>query len=448
MGDADMEMTGSDHSSTAESPAETETSRKGFSRNYLIYAVGLMALVNLLNYMDRQLMGILLEPIRREFGFSDAQGGLLTGFAFSLFYIIFGLPAAHLADRSSRRKLLAAAAALWSIMTGLCGAAGNYMWLLLARFGVGVGEAGALPAIHSMISDMLPPRRRGLAMSILGVGMLIGIMCGLSIGGWIADRHGWRMAFLAAMIPGFLVSLIVFLTLRDPPRGFADGITVRATPVPMREALAILWRRRSYRNLVAGFSVTGIGYMGITIWVAPYFIRVHGMSIAEVGAALAVVHGVAGVAGSLLGGALGDWINRFDERGHLWVVCLSAVVTPILAIVTFLVEDAWLAMWIFGVLTIFSSMWTGPYYAAQQGVSGVRIRASGAAIGMMFFNLIGVGLGPVLVGYLSDLLTPTHGVLSLRYALLAVQPIFVIGLFFYVRALATMRQDLAEAAAA
>ncbi len=182
-----MVQTSSDLSSATELPEEKQTEFGGYSRGYLIYAVGLMAVVNLLNYLDRQLMVILLEPIRREFGFSDAQAGLLTGFAFSLFYMLLALPAARLADRSSRRKLLAGAVALWSIMTGLCGLAGSYSTLLMARFGVGVGEAGALPTIHSLISDKLPQRRRGLAMSVLSVGVVMGVMSGLSAGGWIAD---------------------------------------------------------------------------------------------------------------------------------------------------------------------------------------------------------------------------------------------------------------------
>lgn len=442
-----MVQTGSDRSSTATLPEES-AGFQGFSRNYLIYAVGLMGIVQVLNYLDRQIMVILLEPIRRDFGFSDAQGGLLTGFAFSLFYLTFVLPAARLADRVSRRKLLAGALALWSIMTGLCGLAGNYMWLLVARFGVGVGEAGALPSIHSMISDYLPQRRRGIAMSVLSVGIVVGVMCGLSAGGWLADRYGWRTAFLAAMVPGLFVSLIVFLTLRDPPRGFADGITTKVEPVPMRAALITLWRRPTYRNTVIGISLAAIGYMGTAAWTAPYFIRTHGMSASEVGFAFALIHGTAGVAGSLLGGALGDWINRFDKRGHLWVVCLSVVVTPFLFTITYLLEDARLAMWAYGITTIFLSMWYGPFYAVQQSLAGVRNRAIAASAGTILFNFVGTGLGPLIIGSLSDSMASDHGVLSLRYGLLMIQPVFVIGLFFLMRGLRTLREDLVEGAKA
>jgi predicted MFS family arabinose efflux permease len=417
-----------------------------FGRGYIIYAVGLMTLVNVLNYMDRQLMAILLEPIKRDFGLSDSQAGLLTGLAFSLLYTALALPAARLADRHSRRLLLSIAVATWSLATGLCGVAGSFSVLLIARLGVGVGEAGVLPTMHSMISDMLPPRRRAIAMSALGVGATTGAMIGVGLGGWVAQNHGWRTAFYAAMFPGLLISLVVFLTLRNPPRGFSDGVQHDGPAPKLGEAVGALLRRPAYRNIIIGIALGAVGMMGSAAWSGPFYMRVHGLTPAEVGAWFTFAHGISGFAGVLLGGALADWLHKYDDRAHVWVVSLSLGMAGVLSAVTYSVADARLSLIMYCLTAAFMAMWMGPLMAAQQGLSGVRYRAIGSATQMIGFNLIGTAGGPLLIGALSDALAPRFGIEALRYAMLLVLPFFFVGLLFMLMALRTMRADMADAA--
>jgi len=223
-----------------------------FKSRYVAYAVILMGAIHMINYMDRFLMTMLLEPTKAEFGLSDLWAGLLSGFGFVALYAILSLPMARLAQRFSRRRLLALSLALFSTMTGLCGIASSFVMLFLFRLGVGVGETAVLPSIHSLVSDMTSPRRRGLAMSVIGVGATLGAMLGFGFGGWMASQHGWRPAFLAGMAPGLILAVIAWLTLRDPPRGLSDGVENHVPPPPLGTALRLLWQRRSYRYLSLG----------------------------------------------------------------------------------------------------------------------------------------------------------------------------------------------------
>ena len=217
------------------------------SKSYRYYALGLLTLTYALNFVDRQILAILQEPIKAELGLSDSQLGLLTGFAFAVFYVVCGIPIARWADRGVRRSIIALAIAVWSVMTGLCGLAQNYVQLLLARIGVGVGEAGGSPPAHSMISDIFPPAERATALSTYSVGINIGIMVGFLMGGWLNEFFGWRVAFLAVCVPGLVMALVLRLTLAEPERGYSEGVATNESEVSapsFTEVVVKLWSLR------------------------------------------------------------------------------------------------------------------------------------------------------------------------------------------------------------
>lgn len=417
------------------------------STRYAVYAVGLLSVVHLINYMDRFVLMILLEPIRLEFGLDDSQAGLLSGLAFALVYTGLALPAARLADRSSRRKLLSAMAGFWSVMTGLCGLAVNFPMLLIARLGIGVGEAGVLPTIHSLISDMVAPHRRGLAMAILATGATLGSTIGLGLGGWISETHGWRAVFLLAMGPGLVASALVFLTLRDPIRGVSDGVTAESAPPRLGEALGVLWRRRAYRYSVIGISLVAVTQLGTSAWQPAFFVRVHGMSQGQTGAMMSLAYGVASAGGVLVGGVVNDLLHRFDKRLSLAFIGVSIVASGLIWFVMFgWAEGAMIPVMLWSACFA-GALWSAPFYAMQQSLSGVRLRVTGSAVGMIGFNLLGQGFGPLIVGMISDHLAPTAGVDSLRYALMILQVFGFVGLGIVMLSLPTLTADLEAAVA-
>ncbi len=250
--------------------------------SYLNYVLFMLAVVAFFNYLDRMVLSMLLQPIKDELGFSDAQLGLLTGFAFALFYATFGIPIARLADRKSRVTILSVCMALWSAMTAACGLAQNFVHMLLARMGVGVGEAGCVPTSHSLLSDYVPPEKRALALGIFQTGGALGVMFGFIAAGWIADQWGWRWAFFLVGIPGILVAIIAKMTLKDPPRGnYSDA------PEPESEtfmsAVRALLGRKTFVHIVIAYSVGLFAIYGINGWKPTFYVRVHDMSLTDVG---------------------------------------------------------------------------------------------------------------------------------------------------------------------
>ena len=233
---------------------------------YRYYVLAVLTVVYVFNFVDRQLLVILQEPIKAELNLSDTQLGLLTGFAFALFYVICGIPIARWADKGNRRTIIALALTIWSVMTAMCGLAANYTHLLLARVGVGVGEAGGSPPAHSMISDIFKPKNRALALSVYSIGIYIGILIGFAAGGFLADAFSWRLAFFVVGIPGVALALLVLLTVREPIRGWSEGDTKAIEPAPpIGDVARLLWSRISFRHIALGasmqaFIIHGIGH--------------------------------------------------------------------------------------------------------------------------------------------------------------------------------------------
>jgi len=408
------------------------------------YALALLTTVYVINYVDRQILSILLEPIKKAFALSDTQLGLLSGVAFALFYATLGMPIAMWADRGNRRHIITLATTVFSVMTAACGYAQSFTTLLLARIGVGCGEAGSSPPSHSIIADLYPPEKRATAMAIFALGVNIGILIGFLVGGWVNEFFGWRTAFLVVGAPGLLLAILVHFTLDEPERGHSDGRSAEAAEQPpsIWAAFAFMWRRRSLRHIVIGATLNSFVGYGAVAWVPAYLIRSYGMSTAEVGTALALIIGIAGGIGTFSGGYFADRLGQRDVRWNMWLVaaCVSAGVPFSFAV--FLAPSAAWALVAFIVPASVGSLFLGPSLAMVQGLVPVRMRTLASAILLFILNIIGLGIGPLAVGMVSDQLVPQFGQESLRYALLIVGFVNVwaaVHFFFAGRAL---RDDL------
>ncbi len=427
------------------------SSKELFSPRYRNYALAILFLGYVVNFVDRSILSILLEPIKADLDLNDTQLGLLGGLAFAIFYTSLGVPIAALADRWSRVKILAISMIIWSAMTAICGLASNFMMLLLARIGVGVGEAGASPPSHSLISDYFPIETRATALSIYALGIPVGSMIGNFVGGWGAGELGWRMTFLLVGIPGIFVAFLVLATLKEPPRGMSEK-QVEATTAKslddaeapsVMEVLTFLWERRSFRHI--GFAAglhAFVGY-GAGTWNAPFLIRSHEMPIAEVGSWLALISGI-GAIGTFAGGYLSDLISdkTRDRRWYMWVPGLATIFMVPFQFIAYLHGSMWAVIPSLFLVSILGGMYLGPSFAMTQGLVSLRMRAVASAILLFMLNIIGMGLGPYFVGVASDLLAPTYAVDSLRYALCLAVLANVWAATHYFLSARTLREDL------
>jgi predicted MFS family arabinose efflux permease len=389
------------------------------SKRQRAYTLALLVLVFTSSHVDRQIVAILQEPIKQAFQISDTQLGLLTGVMFALFYATLGMPMAMWADRRNRRNLITFSIATWSAMTALCGAAVQFWQLLIARIGVGVGEAGSNPPSHSIISDLYKPSERGTAMAIFGLGVNLGIMLGYLIGGWVNEWLDWRWAFVVAGVPGLFIALLVRFTMREPPRGYADGILERPAPPPFFEVAKFMWGNATIRHLVAANSLISFAGYAAIAWAPVYFQRVHGFSTGESGTMLAAAVGIGGGIGTFMGGYLADKLAPRNEGWRGWVVTVATVVYIPMAYMCFTAEDpVWAMVWFIGPAAL-GGVYIGTGFAILQSASPLEMRSVTAAINLFILNIIGLGLGPLTVGIISDFMSATAGIDSIRYGLLA-----------------------------
>lgn len=417
-----------------------------FSDSYRRYVLGLLLLVYVVNFIDRSIVNILLQPIKDEFHPSDTALGFLSGTAFAIFYATLGIPIARWADRGTRRDIIALALFLWSGMTALCGLARTFPQLVLARIGVGVGEAGCSPPAHSILSDYYPPERRGRAFAIYALGIPIGTAFGYLLGGWMSQELGWRSAFLLVGLPGILLALIVRFTLREPPRGLAEARRETAAPPSTREVAATMWRLGSFRHLAIAATLHAFVGYGLATWNAPFLVRSHGMALGEIGLWLAGVGSIFGGLGTYLGGYLSDRLSPCDARWSMWVPGISTLIAVPFAIAFYLAADVSTAILFAGVPVFFGAMYLGPTFAITQALAPLRMRAVASAFLLFLINLIGFGLGPQVVGILSDLLAPRFEEESLRGALVVMVSVnFWSGAHYFLGA-RTLRTELAGAA--
>ena len=398
----------------------------------------ILLIVYIFNFIDRQIVNILAEPIAKELQLSDTQIGLMTGLAFALFYTVLGIPIARLADRptTSRPKVIAVALATWSAMTALCGLAQNFFQLLLARIGVGVGEAGCTPPAHSLISETVPPEKRSSALAFYSLGIPIGTLLGMVIGGILADMVGWRYAFLIVGLPGVLMALVVWFVLRDPRQMHAQAALKASShppAMPMKDALKTVMGSPAFVLLLTAGSAASFLSYGKTTWTTIFFQRTHEMSPGEVGFWFGVVNGVAGILGTWLGGYLAD---RFGAKNRRHVLSAPAIGMALAVPIAFLAYQAstWqLALALLFIPTVCNSLYYGPTYSSAQGLVPVRVRAIAAATMLFFQNLIGLGLGPLFFGMLSDWIQPTYGAESVRYVLYGAAFLGLVPAYFFWR---------------
>ena len=393
------------------------------------YALAILVVVYTFNFIDRQILSILLEPVKTELGLSDTAMGMLTGFAFAMFYATLGIPIARYADRSNRRNLIAAALGIWSFFTALSGLAANFWHLLIARIGVGVGEAGCSPPAHSMIADYYPAEQRATALGIYSLGIPFGIMFGLFAGGWINEYFGWRMAFFVVGLPGILLALIVRFSLQEPPRGMAEGRADTADQPGVKETLVYLWQKKSFRHMSFAAALTAFVGYGFIVWAPAFLIRSYGMSTGEVGTWFGLILGIPGGIGIALGGYLADRFGAKDTRWYLWTTAIALVACVPLNYVVYAADTAFVSLWAMVLPVLLGNFYQATTFSQTQGISSLRMRAVAAGILLFIINIIGLGLGPQLVGVISDLLSDQYGVESLRYALFICSLVYIWGRF-------------------
>lgn len=406
----------------------------------------ILLIVYIFNFLDRQIVNILAEPIKGELGLSDTQLGLLAGPAFAVFYALLGIPIARYADKdgTNRVRLIALAVAVWSAMTAVCGLAQNFVQLLLARIGVGVGEAGCTPAAHSLITDSVPAEKRSSAIAFYGLGVPVGSLLGLIIGGVVNDLYGWRVALMLVGAPGLLLALIVLLFMREPRhhRPVDVAAATKLAPLSTQKALAEIFSSRAFVYILVAASVTAFLGYGKALWTISFFIRSHGLSTTEAGLSMAVVLGLAGAVGTWLGGKAADVFGKRDKRHILTFPAYGMAVAAPILFLGYYMEDWRIAVAMLVVPTILNAAYYGPAYACVQGLVEPRARAVAASIMLFGQNLIGLGLGPFLFGALSDLFAPIAGEESVRWVLYGAAWLGLIPAFFFWRASLRLKAEL------
>lgn len=427
------------------------------------YAMSLLLGIYTINFLDRQVVNILAEPIKQDLGLADWQLGLMSGLAFALFYTVLGIPIARIAERGNRPLIIGIAVAVWSGFTALCGLAQNFVQLILFRIGVGVGEAGCTPPAHSLISDYVPKEQRSTALAFYSMGTPIGGLMGLILGGLVADAYGWRIAFLVAGVPGILFALLAIFTLPEPRKELARRTAnIQANSATFGETMAFLRGQKTFWYISFAAAVKAfIGY-GHAPFTASFFLRNYPdqvqslastvgatvgynlQSIGFLGLALGLMSGIAGAMGSWLGGFIADKFAARDLRAQMVAPAIASLITIPIFITAMSVGNVPLALVLLTINGLLGSLWYGPVYGTAQSIVPPHMRATASAILLFTINLIGLGLGPLAVGLLSDYFAVGMGMGSgqgVRWALMVSAAIGLVATYCFWRATHTIRQD-------
>ena len=428
-----------------------DSARPTLARSTIRYTMSVLFVIYALNMLDRQIVNILAEPIKRELGISDAQIGMLTGLAFAVFYTVLGIPIARITDRHSvnRSRLLAACLSLWSLMTALCGLATSFTQLLIYRIFVGVGEASCVPASQAIVADLVPEKDRATYMGILSSGIPVGRLIGLVVGGVVAHHYGWRAAFLLLGLPGIAVAAIAWFTVADPRRGTAPAAAVKLSLVQAFNALKPI---RTYWLANLGAAFIAFASYGEAAFTSSFLIRAHGLNVSQTGLLLGLTSGVAGLIGAQLGGRLADRMAHTDPRGYLLVPAIATLAATIAFPIAILVQPLGAAIALLALATCLGSMWLGPTFATLQLLAPRGERATAVAIHMFLVNAIGLGFGPLMFGWLSDTFNAGGSILGLtvpsagpaeglRYALAIGSLIGLVSVAFFLTAARTIGRD-------
>lgn len=400
------------------------------------YTLIVLTILSALNQLDRQLINILIEPVRREFELTDLQIGFLVGLIFVAIYSALSVPAAVIAARHSRRNLLAASVAVWGLMTLMCGFAQSYWQLLLARFGVGVGEAGGMPPSHSMISDLYRPEERATAMSVWASGINGGVFVAFLFGGVVGQFYGWRAALIGAGVLTILAAVLVRLTVREPVRSHDTPVQRIAQGKPaslLKQTLDVAMRDSVVRHITIGATLACIVGSASLVWVPSFLIRTHGMNVASVGIYLAVTVGIGGGFGTWFAGAASDRMRKRDVRWSLWLIGVILLATKPFAFGFLLIDDTALALALFALPAMLGGAYVGTSIAVLHNRVAAELRPMASALFLLIINFVGFGFGPLLIGALSSFAFDDFGADALRYSLAVSQCVAIWGaLHFFV----------------
>jgi predicted MFS family arabinose efflux permease len=391
------------------------------SKYYRYYVLIILTVVSMVNIMDRLIMSILLEDIKAEFAMTDTQLGLLAGLAFALFYALMSIPIARWADVSNRKNILAGALIIWSGMTALCGAATGFVSLFLARLGVGIGEAGGSPPSYSIMADYFKPSERARAMGIYFTGAVLGTGGGLIVGGLLGEWLGWRMTFFVLGVPGVLLGVLLYFTVKEPPRGRYDtGNQASKEATDLQRTLKSLARNKVYVRVSISFAMlTMVGY-AMAMWLAPIMLRNFDVSLGKVGLYLGITYICGGIPGPLIGGYLTDYMVKLDSRWRAWIPAIAVVCSVSTFWFCLSAESLWEFLGFFALTYAIFMIPQGASMSLLQSSVGSGERALGTSFALLVNSMVGLALGPLLIGILSDALAPTYGVKSLNYALMTV----------------------------
>lgn len=387
------------------------------------YVLGLMCLIYSINIADRYVVSTVLEPIRLELKLDDAGVAFLTGIPLALFYVAFGIPISWLADRSNRRNILALALIIWSGFTALCGISRDYLQFLLGRIGVGVGEAGGTPPSTAIVSDCFPANRRPMAMTVLALGAPLGAWLGANMAGAVANAYTWRAAFIALGVPGLLVGMLVYLTVREPPRGRLDAIVDDIKP-SVAASLKFLWRQKAAFHVVMGGGVCALWGWGLIYWTPTFLQRAYHLDVGQAGAVTGNIH--------LVGGSLATvgtaWLLSrpfmADPRRVVWLLTAGVALTTIPSWLAYATHSLWVCKLMFCIFIPAIYFYIGPCFGLLNNLSPCHMRNMFIAISLLVANILNLIVAPWVVGALSDWFAASHATdaSSLRSALLCLAP--------------------------
>jgi predicted MFS family arabinose efflux permease len=368
--------------------------------------LALLFIVNLSNNLDRSIMFILAQPIKEEFALADWQLGLMNGFSFSIVFLLLGFPMARLADRGNRTAILSLCVTAWSAMTALCGLTTTFLQLCFCRAGVGIGEAGCLPASHSLISDYFPREARTRALALYGLGLPLGGLAGAALGGWVMDLWGWRAVFVIIGLPGIALALAVRLIVREPPRGRFDPqpvVGVDGRPSSYGDVICLLWRSPVARNVLVAIMGAGLAASPNGIFLGPYLIRRFHIGFTQLGFAIALTFMLGSAISTFGGGQLIHWLTRRDERWAMWIPAIGALLSVPLHIAAY-VQATWQGMVaILFVASVVSATYLAPCFATLHGIVGPGGRAKASVIAQFGFSMMAINIGPLVSGLAIDL---------------------------------------------
>ena len=411
------------------------------------YVLATLTVIYTLNFLDRTIITILIDPIKHDYHLSDKVMGFISGFGFVIMYSILAAPVARWADRGNRRSIITWGLVIWSGMTALAGIARNALQLTLSRFGVGIGEAAGTAPSASMISDLFPGEKRPSAMAIYQLGPVFGGFLGAFIGGWVNQYYGWHNAFLVAGIPGLVLALIFRLTVREPVRGNSEKRKVSTGQQSVKETLRFMQSQRCYMLLLIGFCFTTFTQFGFNTWAAPFLGRIQHLSSKQLGTYIGTVRGVAGLVGTLIGGYLSDWAGRRDVRWRVYVSGICSILAFPGVLLFVFSRSLFPCIVGFTIVSALSPVHVGPIVAATHSVVKVGMRSFSTSVIYLVSELIGLGLGPYLIGVFNDYYSRQLGVGVIRYSMSsAALTTFLGGLIFCIAAQFLVR-DMARAAA-